>query len=101
MNPITRRREELERAVGSIRRDVRYLLSGEQSTIAGLRGQISALGPSATLARGYSVVQVVPRDGGDPEVVMSIGQAPPGSQLRIRVADGSITAAGMSATQAD
>ncbi|MDO5455230.1 MAG: exodeoxyribonuclease VII large subunit, partial [Corynebacterium sp.] len=28
MNPITRRREELERAVGSIRRDVRYLLSG-------------------------------------------------------------------------
>jgi exodeoxyribonuclease VII large subunit len=101
MNPITRRREELERAVGSIRRDVRYLLSGEQSTIAGLRGQISALGPSATLARGYSVVQVVPRDGSDPEVVMSIEQAPPGSQLRIRVADGSITAAGMSATQAD
>lgn len=101
MNPITRRREELDRAVGSIRRDVRHLLSGEQSMIAGLRGQISALGPSATLARGYSVVQVVPRDGGDPEVVMSIDQAPPGSQLRIRVADGSITAAGMSATRAD
>ena len=76
-------------------------LATETAQVASLRAQVSALGPSATLARGYSVVQVVPRDGTPPEVVMSINQAPPGSQLRIRVADGSITAAGMAATPAD
>ena len=50
---------------------------------------------------GYAVVQVLPRDGSEPEVVTSIDQTPPGSQLRIRVGDGSITAAAMSTTQAD
>ena len=101
MTPITQRREEVIRAVALIRRDVQYLLQTEAAQVASLRAQVSALGPSATLARGYAVVQVVPRDGTPPEVVMSIGQAPPGSQLRIRVADGSITAAGMAATPAD
>ena len=101
MTPITQRRDEVARAVALIRRDVQYLLQTETAQVAALRAQVSALGPSATLARGYSVVQVVPRDGTPPEVVMSISQAPPGSQLRIRVADGSITAAGMAATPAD
>ncbi|AIT60666.1 exodeoxyribonuclease VII large subunit [Corynebacterium doosanense] len=98
MRPITQRREELDRAMSLIRRDVRYLLSGETAAISALRGQIATLGPSATLARGYSVVQVLPRDGSEPEVVTSITQSPPGSQLRIRVGDGSITAAAMAAT---
>jgi len=101
MTPIAQRRDEVARAVALIRRDVQYLLQTETAQVAALRAQVSALGPSATLARGYSVVQVVPRDGTPPEVVMSISQAPPGSQLRIRVADGSITAAGMAATPAD
>lgn len=99
--PLRRRREEVRQAVGMIRRDVTHLLQQEQSQVASLRAQVAALGPSATLARGYAVVQVVPRDGSDPEVVTTISQTPPGSQLRIRVADGSITAAGMSATPAD
>ncbi|QGU04162.1 exodeoxyribonuclease VII large subunit [Corynebacterium comes] len=101
MTPIRRRREEIDGAVTLIRRDVQYLLQSEIAHVRALRAQVSALGPGATLARGYSVVQVVPRDGTPPEVVMSIRQAPPGSQLRIRVADGSITAAGMSAVPAD
>ncbi|MDO5668575.1 MAG: exodeoxyribonuclease VII large subunit [Corynebacterium sp.] len=101
MTPITRRREEVTRAVALIRRDVQYLLQTETAQVSSLRAQVAALGPSATLARGYSVVQVIPRDGTPPEVVMSIEQAPPGSQLRIRVADGSITAASMAATPAD
>lgn len=101
MTPIRRRREEIDRAVALVRRDVQYLLQTETAQIRALRAQVAALGPAATLARGYSVVQVVPRDGTAPEVVMSIRQTPPGSQLRIRVADGSITAAGMSATPAD
>ncbi|GAB3697145.1 exodeoxyribonuclease VII large subunit [Corynebacterium nasicanis] len=101
MSPITQRREEVARAVALLRRDVQYLLQAETAQVASLRAQVSALGPAATLSRGYAVVQVVPRDGTPPEVVMSIEQAPPGSQLRIRVADGSITAAGMAATPAD
>ncbi|GAB2505558.1 Exodeoxyribonuclease 7 large subunit [Corynebacterium atrinae] len=101
MTPIRRRREEMERAVALIRKDVQYLVERETSRVQSLRAQVSALGPANTLARGYAVVQVVPRDGSEPEVVMSIAQAPPGSQLRIRVADGSITAAGMSTTPAN
>ncbi|MEK0373922.1 exodeoxyribonuclease VII large subunit, partial [Corynebacterium mastitidis] len=88
-------------ALAAIRRDVEHTLGTERARVSALRAQVSALGPAATLARGYAVVQVVPRDGSDPQVVTSIAQSPPGSQLRIRVADGSITAAGMSATPAD
>ena len=68
---------------------------------ASLRARVAALGPAATLARGYSVVQVLPRDHTDPEVVTTIDDAPPGSQLRIRVSDGSISAASIAVTPAD
>ncbi|WP_410494733.1 exodeoxyribonuclease VII large subunit [Corynebacterium belfantii] len=98
---ITLHREEIARSISSIRRDMRYMLSTERATVASLRQQVAALGPSATLARGYAVVQVVPRDDSAPEVVTTIGMSPPGSQLRIRVADGSITAAAMQTTPAD
>ncbi|MHD0089062.1 exodeoxyribonuclease VII large subunit [Corynebacterium diphtheriae] len=98
---ITLHREEIARSISSIRRDMRYMLSTERATVASLRQQVAALGPSATLARGYAVVQVVPLDGSAPEVVTTIGMSPPGSQLRIRVADGSITAAAMQTTPAD
>lgn len=98
---ITLHREEIARSISSIRRDMRNMLSTERATVASLRQQVAALGPSATLARGYAVVQVVPRDGSAPEVVTTIGMSPPGSQLRIRVADGSITAAAMQTTPAD
>ena len=101
LSNITRRREEIDRARGLIRRDVTYLLQKEQAEVASLRAQVAALGPSATLARGYAVVQVLPRDGSGPEVVTSIEQSPPGSQLRIRVGDGSITAAGLATQPAD
>ncbi|SER75394.1 exodeoxyribonuclease VII large subunit [Corynebacterium cystitidis] len=101
LTPIRQRREELDRAVALIRRDISYLLGQETSRIHALRSQVSALGPAATLERGYAVVQVLPRDGSGPEVVTSIEQSPPGSQLRIRVGDGSISAAGMGTTPAD
>lgn len=101
MMAINRHREEVDRAAVSIRRDISHLLQRESQHVRGLRAQVSALGPSATLTRGYAVVQVLPRDGSEPEVVTSIDQTPPGSQLRIRVGDGSITAAAMSTTQAD
>ena len=101
LGAITQRQEEVAREVARIRREITHFVQHETSAIAALRAQVSALGPSATLARGYSVVQVLPRDGSGPEVVTSIAQSPPGSQLRIRVGDGSISAASMGVTPAD
>lgn len=98
--PINTRRDELATAVGSIRREIRHVLGQEVARVSALRGQVSALGPASTLERGYAIVQVLPRDG-EPEVVTNINQSPPGSQLRIRVTDGSITAAGMGTQRAD
>ncbi len=98
---ISRRREEVAQAVTLMRRDIQHRVRAETTEIAGLRSQVAALGPSATLARGYAIVQVIPRDGTPPEVVMSINQSPPGSQLRIRLGDGSITAAAMQTKPAD
>ncbi|WP_311357718.1 exodeoxyribonuclease VII large subunit [Corynebacterium riegelii] len=101
MNAISQRQEEVARDVQRMRREITYFVQQQTSVVSALRAQVSALGPSATLARGYSVVQMLPRDGSGPEVVTSIEQSPPGSQLRIRVGDGSITAAAMGVTQAD
>lgn len=66
-----------------------------RSEVASLKARVNALGPSQTLARGYSIVQVVPRDGSPLEVVTTVDAVQPGSQLRIRLADGSVTAAAM------
>ncbi|GAB3086839.1 exodeoxyribonuclease VII large subunit [Corynebacterium aquatimens] len=98
MTPITLRREELGRALDAIRRDIGRMVANSSAEVSSLRARVSALGPAQTLARGYAVVQVQPRDGSEAEVVTTIEQSPPGAQLRIRVADGSITAASM-ATQ--
>lgn len=101
MTPIRSRREEVERMRTSMRRELRVLLDRETRHVESLRARVSALGPSATLARGYSIVQVLPKDGSDPEVVSSYEQSPPGAQLRIRVGDGSITAVSMASQAAD
>lgn len=101
LGAITQRREEIERDLARMRREVTHYLAQQTSTVSALRSQVATLGPSATLARGYAVVQVLPRDGSGPAVVTSIEQSPPGSQLRIRVGDGSISAASMGVTHAD
>lgn len=101
LGAITQRREEVEREVVRMRRELTHYLTQQTATVSALRSQVATLGPSATLARGYAVVQVLPGDGSGPEVVTSIEQSPPGSQLRIRVGDGSISAASMGVTPAD
>ena len=93
--PVKQQQGLLEEAIARKDRALGLAVRERRSHIQGLKAQVNALGPAQTLARGYSVVQVVPRDGSGPAVVTGIEQAPPGSQLRIRVADGSITAAAM------
>ncbi|AKE41757.1 exodeoxyribonuclease VII large subunit [Corynebacterium kutscheri] len=98
---VTTQQENLTNLRNQFRRAMHTTISAEISLVESLRKQISALGPAATLARGYAVVQVLPRDHSPAEIVTSINQAPPGSQLRIRVADGSIVAAGMQTIATD
>ncbi|MEV6767201.1 exodeoxyribonuclease VII large subunit [Nocardia sp. NPDC051030] len=92
---LDQRHDEVERHRASARRTIDYFLAGESTATRHLREKLSALGPAATLARGYAVVQRV--QGKDREVVRAIEDSPPGTQLRIRVADGAITAAALAA----
>ncbi|WP_246394988.1 exodeoxyribonuclease VII large subunit [Corynebacterium anserum] len=93
--PVTRQREIIEEALQRKDRALGMTVREKRNQITSLKAQVNALGPSQTLARGYSIVQVVPRDGSGPAVVTTVNDVQPGSQLRIRVADGAITAAAM------
>ncbi|WP_026209463.1 exodeoxyribonuclease VII large subunit [Corynebacterium caspium] len=95
MLQIRNQGEIIMRARADIQRAISAQLNQEKNLVASLRARVSALGPAATLNRGYAVLQVIPRDQGNPQVVTKISQVDPGSQLRIRVTDGSITAAAM------
>jgi len=55
------------------------------------RARLTALGPAATLARGYAIVQRVTDDPVLP-VLRSAGEVAPGDRLRVRVADGVVAA---------
>ncbi|MBL1076036.1 exodeoxyribonuclease VII large subunit [Nocardia sp. 2] len=90
---LDQRYDEAERLRTAARRAIEHLLIHESTAARHLREKVAALGPAATLARGYAVVQKV--TGKDREVVRSIEDASAGSQLRIRVADGAITAAAL------
>ncbi|MFF2556030.1 exodeoxyribonuclease VII large subunit [Nocardia sp. NPDC058058] len=90
---LDQRHDEVERYRTATRRAINQSLSTESTATRHLREKLSALGPAATLARGYAVVQKV--IGKEREVVRSIDDAPAGSQLRIRVADGALTAAAL------
>jgi exodeoxyribonuclease VII large subunit len=55
------------------------------------RARLTALGPAATLARGYAIVQRVTDDPVLP-VLRSAAEVGPGDRLRVRVADGVVGA---------
>jgi exodeoxyribonuclease VII large subunit len=84
------RSEEVHRARSALRRDVNRLLTAETHRVGHLSARLATLGPAATLARGYAVVQVDGATGS--RVLRSVGDAPAGTELRIRVADGALTA---------
>ena len=56
-----------------------------------LSARLATLGPAATLARGYAVVQAV-GDAAAPRVLRSVHDGPAGTRLRIRVSDGALGA---------
>ena len=116
LEPIERRAEEVERARERARRAMLATLSREQTALSATRSRLTTLGPAATLARGYAILQVLDDSvdtgsepapvttepgqstlvDGDPvtgtrastHVVRSIGELGPGSRIRLRVVDG-------------
>ncbi|MGW5436331.1 exodeoxyribonuclease VII large subunit [Nocardia asteroides] len=93
LRELRHRHDEVERLRAQARRTVEQTLRTESTAAAHLREKLTAVGPAATLARGYAVVQRVA--GPERHVVRAIDDAPAGSQLRIRVADGAVTAAAL------
>jgi exodeoxyribonuclease VII large subunit len=85
---LTARAEEIHRARAAARRDVTRLVASETDRVGHLSARLATLGPAATLARGYAVVQVV---SDSMAVLRSVEDAPAGTRLRIRVADGAVT----------
>jgi exodeoxyribonuclease VII large subunit len=88
---LTARSEEICRAVAALRRDVDRVVNAETDRVGHLSARLATLGPAATLARGYAVVQAVP-DGAPAVVLRSVGNARAGTRLRIRVSDGAFGA---------
>lgn len=88
---VSVRQDEIDGARNALRRDVRRLVDMESQRVEHLTARLTTLGPAATLARGYSVVQRV-RDDGTVEVLRTVADAPAGASLRVRVSDGAVTA---------
>jgi exodeoxyribonuclease VII large subunit len=91
LKALDSRTEEVHRARSAVRRDISRLVSAESERVGHLGARLATLGPAATLARGYAVVQTVPA-AGPMELLRSVDDAPPGTRLRVRVADGAVTA---------
>ncbi|MTD12862.1 exodeoxyribonuclease VII large subunit [Nakamurella sp. YIM 132087] len=88
--PLQARSNDVGRLLDRSRRVVTAVLDRGERDLAHRRAQLAALGPAATLARGYAVVQAVGPDGG--HVLRETADAPAGTDLRIRVADGAVLA---------
>jgi exodeoxyribonuclease VII large subunit len=86
---ITDRIVETERARAAARRDITRLVVAESERVGHLGARLTTLGPAATLARGYAVVQAV---DGSAAVLRSVADAPAGTALRIRLSDGAVGA---------
>ncbi len=88
---VTSRSDEIHRARAMARRDIDRLVTAETDRIGHLSARLATLGPAATLARGYAVVQALP-DGAPATVLRSVDDARAGTRLRIRVSDGAFGA---------
>ena len=83
---VERHAVRLQTAHERLRRAPLLAVERKEGRLATLRGQLSALSPSATLERGYAIV----RRGDD--VVRAAAQVESGNAVSIRVADGTFEA---------
>ena len=101
MRALTEHGDEVRRARAAIRRDITRLVDGQRERVEHLSARLTTLGPAATLARGYAVVQTVATARRPAHVLRSVGDAPAGTRLRVRVSDGAITATSEGAADGD
>jgi exodeoxyribonuclease VII large subunit len=85
---ITADRRAIERAARDLTPHADERLRREGGRLAAASATLGALGPEATLARGYAIVRRV-EDGA---IVRDPAQSPPGTALRLRVARGELAA---------
>ncbi|WP_167098600.1 exodeoxyribonuclease VII large subunit [Mycobacterium sp. DL592] len=84
---LTQRGEEIDRARAAVRRDINRLVAAESDRVGHLSARLATLGPAATLARGYALVQ-----DASGAILRTTADAPAGTRLRIRVSDGAVGA---------
>lgn len=94
------RADEIHRARSAVRRDITRLIGAESDRVGHLAARLATLGPAATLARGYAVVQTIPSSG-PASVLRSVDDAPAGTRLRVRVGDGALAATSEGPTDGD
>ena len=87
--PLDRRAAEVDALAGRGRAALMADIAHGARTMEQRRAQLAVLGPAATLARGYAVVQFAGSDG---RVLREPRDAPAGTTLRIRLAEGAIRA---------
>ncbi|MGH3848594.1 MAG: exodeoxyribonuclease VII large subunit, partial [Pseudonocardiaceae bacterium] len=76
------------------------LFAAETERVGHLAARLATLGPAATLTRGYAVVQTIPVSG-PATVLRTVDDAPAGTRLRVRVADGAVAAMSEGPTDGD
>jgi len=90
LGPLTAHADALHALRARGRRVVELGLAERRADLRHLTASLTALGPAATLARGYAIVQ----RGGDVSspVLRSARDAAAGDRLRVRLADGAVPA---------
>lgn len=84
---IQHEQQRLDMQLLRLRRAALAVLSSRRTRLEGLNARLGALNPLAVLQRGYALVTLA--DGG---IIRRPQQAPPGSTLHIRLAEGSLLA---------
>jgi exodeoxyribonuclease VII large subunit len=87
--PLDRHAAQVAALTGRGRAALMADLADGTRTIEHRKAQLAVLGPAATLARGYAVVQSGDASGA---VLRDPRDAPAGTRLRIRLADGAFRA---------
>ncbi len=85
---LARRQGELARQRAALLRAAERASERRAATLATLRARLEALSPLAVLERGYAIARRV-SDGG---ILRSTGEAAAGTELDLRLADGSLRA---------
>ncbi len=91
LRAVDARAEQVQRLRADLRGSVLRGLDRRAVDLEHVRARLAALGPAATLRRGYAIVQRVTDDPVLP-VLRSVGDVDAGDRLRIRVADGAVAA---------